>query len=172
MVGAYAVRKLIDSEKTSSLLSKRQVQVVSYPLVGRRLYAMTNDQVDRAFDFASPTNRTLTVDVLCNQFVHSLVFMLVKDEETNGLVGILVTSDRASKTWLHNVPLDAVADLFDYVAREDVVRSRGSMIDGVIVTIRTSQHDAVEAQEAEYLDESRSEVRPFYPVLNLRDLSH
>ena len=160
MVGAYAVRKLIDSEKTSSLLSKRQVQVVSYPLVGRRLYALTNDQVDRAFDFANPSKHTLTVEVLCNQFVHSLVFMLEMEGDA-GLTGVLVASDSASKKWLHHVSIDAIADLFDYVAREDVFRFRGSMIAGVMVTTRTSQHDLVEAHEAEYTDESRAEVRLF-----------
>jgi hypothetical protein len=91
---------------------------------------------------------------------HSLVFMLAM-EGTTGLTGILVASDSASKAWLHHVSIDAIADLFDYVAREDVSGFRGSMIGGVMVTNRTSQHDLVEAGEAEYTDETRTEVRLF-----------
>lgn len=154
MYGAFVIRKLIESEKSSSLLPGRRVSVVLHPLIGRVSNPLDRWEVAEFFDITKPQKSEVDVATLCNEVVHSFVFQIFLDD--SGQTSVAICSDRTRRSHLYVADLDVLADLFDYVGREDVVLMHGTMRDGVASSDRRSNHDLVEAGTAAYGDETRT----------------
>src|ERR1019366_4467449 len=112
MLGCFSVRKLIESRKLTRQFAGRQVKIGVYPSTGKRVHLMNHRRLDKLYDFERAKDRTVTVEFLCNQIIHSYVFALFFDE-TNKFHSIAVASDRAKMKELFEVPITTIADLFE-----------------------------------------------------------
>ena len=81
IVGAYAMRKLVDSQEVSAELSERHIPVRRYD--GRR--------------------GTLSVKKLCHEIMHSFAFTFFCGETADLFDGVYVSSDRDKKRHLYLV---------------------------------------------------------------------
>lgn len=153
MMGAYAIRRLIDSGKTSSLLGARRYTVIHYPLVGRVPMVLDRFSPEEFYNLEKPTRGQLDVAHLCNQIIHSFVFQIFLTPEDT--TSVMLVSDRDRSRRVHSISFETLAELFDYVAREEIVSTHGTMIDGEQKFANTSNHDLVETGRAVYMDEAR-----------------
>lgn len=166
MMGAYSIRRLIDSAKSSSLLPSKRIPTVRYPLVGRKPMVLDRFDPERLYDLQKATTAELEVGRLCNQIIHSFVFQIYL--EVDGTTSVVFVSDHDRGKHLHGIRFEVLADLFDYVGREDIIDYSGTMIRGEQTIVNTSNHDAVESGRARYVDEHRvvtewiyEEIPPF-----------
>ena len=83
-----------ESRKLTRDFAGRQVKIGVYPSTGKRVHLMNHHRLDKLYDFEHAKDRTVTVEFLCNQIIHSYVFALFFDE-TNNFHSIAVASDRA-----------------------------------------------------------------------------
>jgi len=120
MVSAYAIRKLLEAEKLPDSIASSKIRVMSYPLIERVPDSATWDRIDKHYDFTSEEVQTLDLDKLCNQFIHSFIWMRESDMERKRLVGIFVASDWARKTCLYRVDIESLIRLYRDVGLEEV----------------------------------------------------
>lgn len=153
MMGAYSIRRLIDSEKSSSLLPSRRIATRRYSLIDRVPMVLDRFDPERFYDIGKPKKSELEVGWLCNQIIHSFVFQIYLEDDAT--TSVFFTSDRDRGKHLHGISFAAIADLFDYVGREDIVERSGKMIDGTERNVNVSNHDAVESGRAVYTDDER-----------------
>lgn len=158
MMGAYSVRRLIDSGKTSAQLPKMRRSVRRYARTGRVPMVLDRFSPELFYDITSPTSDELTLAQLCNQFIHSFIFQLYEEESAGTSTALVFVSDRDRRKHLYGISLASLADTFDYVAREEIVETSGTMIDGVQAITNTSNHDLVEQGRAIYADDDRIEI--------------
>jgi len=153
MVGFFSLRRLIEAEKTSSLLPKKRVKVGVLPLTGREPAPFDRWTPYEFYDFDSKQRSELDVGSLLQEVIHSFVFFLAFDE-TNVMTGVYVGSDRTKRKRLYLVSMQDIIELFDYVSREDVIWMSNHRINGGgSESYRLSQHDVIEAGFARYLDD-------------------
>jgi hypothetical protein len=91
MIGAFISRKLFDSKKTHSKFENHEMKIIKVPSNGQKIHLMQRLSPDRFFDFANAVVDTLKFRILCNQVIHSYIFILITNER--GLVGFWVASD-------------------------------------------------------------------------------
>ena len=118
MLAFYAIRKLIEAEKLSTATAQQRLSVRRYPPTGKPVTKMNWHHLEELFDLGNPTTESRDIEFICNVFIHSLVFLLLKDEHDRGLVGFLVTSDKQRKKGLFEVPLHTVLGVLRQVARD------------------------------------------------------
>lgn len=130
MASAYSVRKLLEAHKLSDSLAQSVVPVEAYPLIGRVPDYMNWHRLDEFYDFSRGQTCRLTITQLCNQFIHSFVWMIESEEPqtdgevaTPGLLGCLVASDMKRDRCVYRVGVDSLIDLFRSVGTEEVVAS-------------------------------------------------
>lgn len=122
MVGAYAVRKLLDAEKLPTSLKRRNFRVVSYPIKHRVPDLMNWHRTDEFYDFDKASEKVMPSKEICNQMIHSFVWMTEAGEESPGLTGILFNSDRSRERELYRIGIEDLAELFS-AATEEVTMS-------------------------------------------------
>lgn len=117
-LGAYAIRKLIESQKISDEVESMTLRAAAFAPRGKPVDVMNWFKLDRVYDL----DRSAAVDVSlrdwCNQVVHSFVFVV--DAELTGLTGFFIASDRAKDTRLLHFAIDVVVDAMQRVA-DDVI---------------------------------------------------
>ena len=99
MMGAYAMRKLIESDEVSIQLSQRQIPVRRFDLIGRR--PPSADDITDSYDFENGRRRTLSVVDLCHEIVDSFVFTYCCGETDDLFDGIFVSSDRDKTKYVY-----------------------------------------------------------------------
>ncbi|MAM53249.1 MAG: hypothetical protein CMH35_00070 [Microbacterium sp.] len=166
MMGAYSIRRLIDSAKSSSLLPSMRIPTVRYPLVGRKPMVLDRFDPEQFYDLQKGTKTELGVGRLCNQIIHSFVFQIYLEEDAT--TSVVFVSDHDRGKHLHGIAFEILADLFDYVGREDIIDYSGTMLDGEQTIVNASNHDAVESGRARYVADHRvvaewiyEEIPPF-----------
>lgn len=121
-VSAYAIRKLMDSQKLSDELERQPIRCKSYVSVGRTVDLMNWDRIDQLYDFTRAVPCELSVREYCNQVVHSFVFLL-RTTRRNGLRGFYVASDRVKKGQLYELNIKDVIALIRATSIDDIVSS-------------------------------------------------
>lgn len=146
LLGMFAIRRLIESTKTSALLPNERVSVGVHPLTGDIPGIYDRWSYWEHYDMESKRQTQLTVRELVTMFIHSFVleFYPALEEEP---ARIWVVSDRDRHKWLYSISFERVVALFRRVGDEDVIHIEGSMREP---RIRLSQHDYVEAGLAKY----------------------
>ncbi|MBM6588863.1 hypothetical protein [Brevibacterium sp. RIT 803] len=97
---------------------------------------------ERFHDIERPVNTQLTVGSLCNQIIHSFVFQLYLEADCT--TSVLLVSDRDRGKHFNGIRFKLLADLFDYVGREDVIESRRTIVDEDEKVTNISNHDTVD----------------------------
>ena len=169
MNGMFAIRRLIESAKTSSNLPKERVSCGMHPLTGRVPKIYDRWSFWEHYDMESKQQTQLTVTEVVTIFIHSFVLDFYPTSE-DGQAMIWVVSDRDRHKRLYSVTLERVIDLFRRVGSEDVIFSAGPFDESAV---RLSQHDMVDAGFATYepfphasdSDASMSQLRAAFPSL-------
>jgi hypothetical protein len=146
MVGMFAIRRLLESAKTSSLLPHERVSFGMHPLTGRVPGIYDRWLYCDYYDMDSKQQTELTVRDLVNLFVHSFVLEFYPLSE-DGPATIWVVSERDRHKRLYSIPFAGVVALFRRVGDEDVVHVEGKWNDTMT---RLSQHDYVASGLARY----------------------
>lgn len=115
-VGFYSIRKLMDTVKISDSTKKYKLQFISYPNI-EKVNWLNNHKLDELYDFDKNIEETRDLRFVCNQIIHSFIFMSNENED-GGLGGILFTSDRDKDKKLYSLPIDLVINVFEIVGND------------------------------------------------------
>lgn len=170
MNGMFAIRRLIESAKTSSNLPKERVSCGMHSLTGRVPKIYDRWSFWEHYDMASKQQTQLTVAEIVTLFIHSFILDFYPTSD-DGQAMIWVVSDRDRHKRLYSVAFERVIDLFRRVGSEDVIFSTGPFDESAV---RLSQHDMVDAGFATYgpfpyasdSDPSMSQLRAAFPSLS------
>jgi len=99
VLGAYAMRKLIESHIVPREVSQTQLPVRRYNQAGRPPDLRYPDDVADSYDFEHGRRTTLSVLDLCHEIMHSSVFAFFCGETADLFDGIYVSS-RTSHVYL------------------------------------------------------------------------
>lgn len=124
MIGAFSVRKLVESKKISGEVEQMRWPVTRHLLAGPVPDAWNRWSYWESFDLERGQQTTLKTVELCNVVVHSFVFGFNGDEVTGLWDGIFVTSDWKRRECLYFVPVESLTGLFQAVGADDVVTAR------------------------------------------------
>jgi hypothetical protein len=120
LVGAFSVRKLIDSHKVSQQTTRRKFKVLSARLTGEPADPWTAYQYWENYDIANQRNAQLPLRDLTNPLIHSLVLGLsATPVPPHQLDGFIVASDYTVGTRIFFFPVDSVVEAFRSVADDD-----------------------------------------------------
>jgi hypothetical protein len=117
MLGFYAVRKLHEAAKLSTAVMKHRIPLLSFPWSGKQVTRWNWHKFDQLYVFESGATQERDFGFVCNQIIHSFVFIASFDEEGR-LHAILFTSDHQRHESLFQAGIDQIADLFDLVGRD------------------------------------------------------
>lgn len=120
MVSAYAVRKLCEARKVSDELSSRKWAVSQHVLVGRPPDLWSRFEPWEHYDFESSNDVDLGLTELCNQIIHSWVWM-ISATTLGKFDGVYVSSDRQRRRCLYFIHVDELIRLFKAVGAEHIV---------------------------------------------------
>jgi hypothetical protein len=122
MVGAYALRKLLEARKISDLLANRQVLIKEHVLLeGSRPPDMHNRYfIWENYDLDVCKEHAFTLWAFCNQIIHSWNWMISATEDDQ-FDGFYVSSDRERRSSLYFVAIDLYIELLRAVGSETVV---------------------------------------------------
>ncbi|NEA34842.1 hypothetical protein [Streptomyces sp. SID13031] len=121
MTAAYAIRKLIEAHKLSDEVRAEQIPAQRHVLIGDPVDFWSRDKFIEHYDMENPENVTLSLINLCNQIIHSLIWMRSMDGESMRFDGIFVCSDRARKQHVYFIHVDSLIETFRSVANDDIV---------------------------------------------------
>lgn len=109
MQAFYMVRKLIEAPgKLSETVKKRPISVTKSPLRDGAVVRSRNWHfIDLHYDMDAASSFDMSLLAVCNQFIHSFVFMTCHDEN-GGLQAIHVSSDHLKDKALITVSIDEI----------------------------------------------------------------
>ncbi len=99
--GAYAMRKLIESDTASAEFLQRQIPVRCFDLSGPR--PLSADDIADSYDLDNGRRGTLSVVELCHEVLHSDVFTFCCGETDDLFDGIYLSSDRDKNEYVYLV---------------------------------------------------------------------
>jgi hypothetical protein len=115
---AFILRKLCQSKRLSYEVERRVVLVNTYPR-RKRAHRLKADEheIMKRFSFRKGKRRSLSLEALCNQLIHSFDF-LVSCEERGHARCFLFNSDRSNRHALFECRLSDYVRLIRYVSRD------------------------------------------------------
>ena len=142
MVGAYAIRKLSEAKKLSTAFEAEQVPATEFPLKGSRHPDRMNwHRVDEFYDLDDGRSVDLTLRDVCNQFIHSWVFMEGFSDGGPGLDGVFVCSDSERKKRLLYFKVETLVRILRRAGEEEITSAsmvRGNDGEWVVTEARAS----------------------------------
>lgn len=146
LVGMFAIRRLIESAKTSSNIPSERISCGLHPLTGQVPRIYDRWSYWEHYDITSKRQSQVEVRKLASLFIHSFVLGFYP-ASNDGPAMIWVVSDRDRHKFLYSMPFDRVVRLFRRIGSEDVVFTAGALDESAV---RLSQHDMVEAGFSSY----------------------
>jgi hypothetical protein len=111
----FIIRKLIETPKISDSLRSKSYPVVKYRIDSPRDINWTNDHKTLNYiDFDNPIKGSLDLKKICNQFIHSFLLYLVRDEEGK-LHDVMVSSDYFKSKECYSIELGIITQILDEV---------------------------------------------------------
>jgi len=77
MISFYSIRKLMDAKKLTDVIVQLDVPAVEYAATGKNVTLLNNHKIDELYNLEEPKEKTVKLRFLCNQLVHSYIFMIV-----------------------------------------------------------------------------------------------
>lgn len=116
-VAFYSIRKLMDAKKLSDSTEIMPVNVSIYPSKGSAVTIYNWDKIDKLYDLEVKNLSQRNLRFICNQIIHSYVFM--PDIDENGsLHAILFCSDRERNTNLFGIEANDLINIFRIVGKD------------------------------------------------------
>lgn len=116
-ISAYAIRKLIESQKLSSSFSDRSEQCRKFEAVSDQITTQNHHKLDELYDLGDPIPATVSVKRLINMIIHSFVFAEALHEDMT-IEGFYVTSDQEKYEALWLVDIGRFVDLMRQVGMD------------------------------------------------------
>lgn len=121
----FIIRKLLEAKKLSNSVCKLTINCLAYPKIPRPpklldYYGHACD-INKNYDLNSQLNVTLTLNNLCNLFVHSYIFSPCIEEESFNYIFINSTNTRNRYCYLINII--EIFKIIKKVAKDYVVES-------------------------------------------------
>jgi hypothetical protein len=114
--GFYAVRKLLGTFSVSRSTRRKAFQMTWSPCV-KHVDHLNSHRIDELFDLGTRHVERRDLTFLCNQFIHSFIFMSECDEH-GALTGVFVSSDKMKNEKLYFVRINQILDAFRSVGRD------------------------------------------------------
>jgi len=153
MVSAYALRKLLEARKLTDTTVSTRLRVEAFPLLDHIPDLMNWHRLEGFYDFRHVQSEDLTLVRLCNQLIHSFIFMpettAADDDrgESNCLAGFCVASDRVRASKLYRIQIGPIIRLLRSVGEEEVISTQ--MIRDKSDHWQVSNKTAIEMDHAE-----------------------
>jgi len=133
-LGFYSVRKLLDTFTVSDSTKRMQFELSFYPAL-RMVDQFNWHHLQKNYDLSESESETRDIRFLCNQFIHSYVFLT--SEADNRIDGFFVASDRDRHTKCYFAELCHVLTAFrtvgnDYPATMHLQRDKSGQWAGQI----------------------------------------
>lgn len=113
-ISFYSIRKLIEAHKISGDLINTTINAKSYPSKGKAVTLINWHRIDELYDFSTAQEEKLPLKFVCNQLIHSYVFV-PEFNENSQLAGILFTSDKYRNQKIFSVSIDDVIEILKKV---------------------------------------------------------
>jgi hypothetical protein len=117
MVGFYSIRKLAEANTIADATFCLPMPIERYPAIGKPVTKRNWHRIDELYQLDRGISETRSVKFLCDQMIHSYVFMAYF-----GAVGrierVLFASDQRRKTELYSVTISDIVKLFKFVAND------------------------------------------------------
>ncbi|UZX02480.1 hypothetical protein F8G81_07510 [Arthrobacter sp. CDRTa11] len=144
MTSAYAIRRLNEAHKISDVLAKTRVPVIRYARIGGVPDIWNRQEFWEHYDLENGQGDQITIPHLCNQLIHSFVWIISGNKDTELFDGAFVASENERHKHLYFLPVESLIDLCRKVAAEDigsVQYQRGT--DGImrIVSVKVMEDD-------------------------------
>jgi hypothetical protein len=111
----YSVRKLIEAKKLSDYVVEAKISLQAFKSMGLPVTRFNRDGINELYDLQNPSSESIKLKDICNQFIHSYIFVPCFGE-SNELDGIIFCSDHTRK---HRVFKLAIADLIEALKMVD-----------------------------------------------------
>lgn len=121
MTGFFEIRKLIESRKLRSSLASKEYSLHRCRSTGHPVTTFNRYSLEKLYDLESRERIRKPVRFLCNQAIHSFVFLLLH-KQTGELSHFLISSDRERRSWAYEIGIRSVVGLFRTVAGDSVTR--------------------------------------------------
>ncbi len=92
----YSVRKLIEAKKLSDYVVEAKISLQSFKSMGINVTRLNKDKIEELYDLQNPLSESIKLKDLCNQFIHSYIFIPCFGE-FDELSGIIFCSDHTRK---------------------------------------------------------------------------
>jgi hypothetical protein len=116
-IGFYIVRKLIEAKKLSTSTAKHQLTVSVFSSTDKDVTLINRHKIEDLYDLSSPTASTLSLLSVCNQIIHSYVFLTDHSDE-GGLAGVYFCSERKRRECLYHLSLKLLVGAFELVGND------------------------------------------------------
>lgn len=116
-LAAYAMRRLLQSDKLSSSTETKNIRVDRFPSV-KPLEKRDRWKLHEHYDFEAGSPAQITVPRLLNLIIHSFVFQEWYDDITCQ-TSVVFTSDTQRNKFLWLIPASAFVELMRFVAQDD-----------------------------------------------------
>lgn len=119
-ISFYAIRKLIESNKLSNEIKSLNYLLNSYRFIGKGITKLNWHHLDRHYDLRNPVKERISLGELCNQVIHSYVFMF-SIKECGSMNGIYICSDWKRSKTIYHIPVQKLISIFTSVGNDDPV---------------------------------------------------
>lgn len=116
-VAAYAVRKLLESDKLSSATDKREIPIDRFPSI-KPISKQDRWDIHLHYNLEHGSPDTLPLYRLIDLIIHSFIFLEWQNEDSDTWYFAL-TSDRTRDKELYLIAFDEYLKLLRYVANDD-----------------------------------------------------
>ena len=120
MTSSYAIRRLNEARKLSDDLAKTCVPVIRHKLTGSVPDISNRHEIWDHYELENGSPDHITISHLCNQLIHSFVWLLSASEEENLFDGVYVASEKERDKHVYFLPVASLIDLCRQVAVEDI----------------------------------------------------
>jgi hypothetical protein len=117
MISFYSIRKLMDANKLTKAIVNLDIPALEYIATGKKVTLFNNHKIDILYKLDEPKTKSVMLRFLCNQMVHSYIFMIVTSPDSNGLNSILVNSADIKDKRLLSVSVDTLIHIFESVGQ-------------------------------------------------------
>ena len=117
MIGFFIVRRLIEMHKVSSETKDLALRVFSCPARGKIVHWRNAEDIDELYDLRCETRMTKKPLYMSNQFIHSYISLIARDQ-TGNFSDVLIVSDFDRKHCIWRVPISEIRTLFSTAGRD------------------------------------------------------
>jgi hypothetical protein len=101
VVGAYALLKLVAAGDVPDSVKQEPIPVRRFDLTGKP--PLSTDDIWDAYDLDNGSRRMLSIEELCDEILHSVVFAFCCGETDDLFDGVYVSSDRHKNDYVYLV---------------------------------------------------------------------